>query len=190
MRSSESEEAALPQVALRLAATADDLPQLEQALSEMELNRTERTTVTSTYFDTAAGGLDRVGLALQVQKQNGRYKQIVTTAELKEQPPLTLCEWEDFIDGERPDLGAPNSSVHLPKALNEAELQARFATMVQRAACTLEPDASTEIVGAVDKGSIDLGAEADCVRWRRWTVSHSRRSRKSPYLRVGVRAIV
>jgi inorganic triphosphatase YgiF len=144
----------LPRVALRLTATADDLPQLEQALSEMEPNGTERTTVTSTYYDTAAGGLDRVGLALQVQKQNGQYKQIVTTAELKEQPPLTLCEWEDFIGGERPDLGAPNSSVHLPKALNEAELQARFATVVQRTACTLEPDASTEIVGALDKGEI------------------------------------
>src|SRR5262249_913641 len=76
--------AVLPQVALRLAATVDDLPQLEQALSEMEPNRTERTTVTSTYYDTAAGRLDRVGLTLQVQKQNGRYKQIVTTAELKE----------------------------------------------------------------------------------------------------------
>jgi len=146
--------AVLPQVALRLAATVDDLPQLEQALSEMEPNRTERTTVTSTYYDTAAGRLDRVGLTLQVQKQNGRYKQIVTTAELKEQPPLIRCEWEDFIDGERPDLGAPNSSAHLPKALNEAELHARFATVVQRTACTLEPDASTEIVGAVDKGEI------------------------------------
>jgi inorganic triphosphatase YgiF len=120
----------------------------------MEPNRTERTTVTSTYYDTAAGSLDRVGLALQVEKQNGRYKQIVTTPELEEQPPLTRCEWEDFIDAERPDLSAPNSSAHLPKALNEAELQARFATMVQRAACTLEPDASTEIVGAVDKGEI------------------------------------
>src|SRR6516162_1200052 len=120
----------------------------------MEPRRTERTTVTSTYYDTAAGRLDRVGLALQVQKQNGRYKQIATTAELTEQPPLTRRVWEDFIDGERPDLSAPNSSAHLPKALNEAELQARFATVVRRTAYTLEPDASTEIVGAVDKGEI------------------------------------
>ena len=109
----------LPQVALRLAVTADDLPQLEQALSKMTApNLTEHTTVTSTFYDTAAGRLDRVGLALEVQKQNGRYKQIVATAELKEQPPLTRCEWEDFIDGERPDLHAPNSSAHLPEALS------------------------------------------------------------------------
>src|SRR5262249_23211180 len=129
--------------------------QLEQALSEMtEPNRTERTTVTSTYYDTTAGALDRIDLALQVQKQNGRYKQIVTTAELREQPPLTRCEWEDFIGGERPDLIAPNSSVHLPAALSEDEFRARFTTTVQRTMCTLEPDASTEIVGAVDKGEI------------------------------------
>jgi len=145
----------LPQVALRLAATADDLPQLEQALSKMtEPNRTERTTVTSTYYDTAAGRLDRAGLALQVEKQNGRYKQIVTTPELKEQPPLTHCEWEDFLDSEQPDLRAPNSSAYLPAALSEGELRAFFTTTVQRTMCTLEPDASTEIVGAVDKGEI------------------------------------
>src|SRR5215813_11053990 len=143
------------QVALRLTATADDLPRLEQALLKMTIpNATERTTVTSTYYDTATGGLDRVGLALQVQKQNGRYKQTVTTAELKEQPPLTLCEWEDSIDRERPDLRAPNSSAHLPAALSDDELRARFTTSVQRTMCTLEPDAWTEIVGAVDKGEI------------------------------------
>jgi triphosphatase len=145
----------LPQVALRLTATADDLPRLEQALLKMTVpNATECTTVTSTYYDTAAGRLDRVGLALQVQKKNGRYKQIVTRTELKGQSPLTRCEWEDFIDGERPDLSAPNSSACLPKALSEAELHARFATVVQRTVCTLEPDASTEILGAVDRGEI------------------------------------
>src|SRR5215813_7213574 len=112
------------QVALRLTATADDLPRLEQALLKMTIpNATERTTVTSTYYDTATGGLDRVGLALQVQKQNGRYKQTVTTAELKEQPPLTRCEWEDCIDRERPDLRAPNSSAHLPAALYRTGLR-------------------------------------------------------------------
>jgi inorganic triphosphatase YgiF len=145
----------LPQVALRLAATAGDLPQLEQALSEMtDPNRTECTTVTSTYYDTSAGRLGRVGLALQVQKQNGRYKQIVTAAELTGQSPLNRSEWEDFIDSERPDLSAPNSSARLPEALSTAELCARFATVVQRTLRTLEPDASTEIVGTVDKGEI------------------------------------
>jgi inorganic triphosphatase YgiF len=145
----------VPQVTLRLAATAEDLPQLEQALLKMTVpNATERATVTSTYYDTAAGRLDQIGLALQVQKQNDRYKQIVTTAELTGKSPLTRCGWEDFIDSERPDLRAPNSSARLPKALGEAELRARFATVVQRTVCTIEPDASTEIVGAVDKGEI------------------------------------
>jgi triphosphatase len=145
----------IPQVALRLASTVGYSPQLEQALLKMAAhNPTECTMVTSTYYDTAAGRLNREGLTLQVRKQNGQYTQIVARTDLKGESPLARCEWEDFIDGERPDLRAPNSSGHLPEALSEDELGARFTTTMQRTIFMLEPDASTQIVGAVDKGQI------------------------------------
>jgi triphosphatase len=145
----------MPLVALRLALTAADSPQLEQAILKMTgPNPTERTTVTSTYYDTAVGRLRHHGLALQVRKQDGQYIQIVARTDAKGEPSLAHREWEDVIAGERPDLGAPNSSAHLPEALSQAELRARFTTTVQRTLCMLETDTSTEIVGAVDKGEI------------------------------------
>jgi triphosphatase len=145
----------MPQFALTLSSTAGDLPQLEQALLKLTgPNPPECTTVTSTYYDTASGSLDHDGLALQVRKQNGQYTQIVVRTDAKGEPSLAYREWEDVIAGERPDLGAPNSTAHLPKALSQAELCARFTTTVQRRSCMLEPDTSTEIVGAVDKGEI------------------------------------
>ena len=144
-----------PQVPLRLASTAGDLPELEQALLKMTgSNLTGRTTVTSTYYDTASGRLNHDGLALQVREQNGQHTQIVARTDAKGEPSLAPREWVDVIPGERPDLGAPNSSVHLPEAISPAELRARFTTTVQRTLCMLEPDSSTEILGAVDKGQI------------------------------------
>ena len=90
MRSSESEEVTtLPQVALRLTATADDLPRLEQALLKMTVpNATECTTVTSTYYDTAAGKLKRNGLVLGVRQQNGEYTQTVNRETAGGEGPL------------------------------------------------------------------------------------------------------
>src|SRR5215469_13202137 len=109
----------MPQFALRLAATAGDWPQLEQALLTMTgRDPPERRTVTSTYYDTASGRLEHDGLALQVRKENGQYTQIVARTDTKGDPSLPRHEWEDVIAGERPDLLAPNSSAHLPEALS------------------------------------------------------------------------
>lgn len=145
----------MPEVALTLASTAGDLPQLEQALSEMAGPQpAERTTLTSTYYDTAAGRLKRDGLVLQVRKHNGQDIRMVVSADVEGDPPLAHHEWEDVVDGERPDLRAPNGSAHLPEVLGDPELRARFTTVVQRTLFLLEPDASTQIAGAVDEGEI------------------------------------
>jgi inorganic triphosphatase YgiF len=151
---SQERSAITPQFTLNLASTAGDLPQLEQALLKMTAdNPPNRTMLTSTYYDTASGSLDHDGLALQVRKQKGRYTQIVARTDVKAEEPFAR-EWEDVIAGERPDLRAPNSSAHLPRALDQAELRARFTTTVERTSCMLNPDTSTEILGAVDKGEI------------------------------------
>jgi triphosphatase len=145
----------VPEVELKLASTAGDLRQLEQALLNMSGDRpTERTTLTSTYYDTAAGKLKRKGLVLQVQKHSGKYVQTVNREDARGKAPLARSNWEDVIEGERPDLRAPNSSSHLPEALDEGELRARFTTIIQRTLFVLEPDGSTQIAGAVDEGEI------------------------------------
>ena len=149
------------QVELKLASSADDLRQLEQALLDMSGDRPpERTTLTSTYYDTAAGKLRRDGLVLQVRKQNGRYTQTVNREAGAGEGHLSCSNWEDVIEGEWPDLRAPNSGAHLLEAVREAELRARFTTVMRRTLFILEPDGSTEIAGAVDEGEI-RGAESE-----------------------------
>ena len=141
------------QFALRLTSTAGHLPQIEQALLRMTgSNRSQRATLASTYYDTAAGRLRRDGIALQVRKQNGRYIQIVDKADIEGETLLARCEWEDVIDGERPDLRAPNGSTHLLEALGDTELREQFTTAVHRTTFMLQPDSATQIAVSIDKG--------------------------------------
>jgi inorganic triphosphatase YgiF len=76
-------------VELKLASSADDLRQLEQALLDMSGGRPpERTTLTNTYYDTAAGKLKRNGLVLGVRQQNGEYTQTVNRETAGGEGPL------------------------------------------------------------------------------------------------------
>src|SRR5262249_9111913 len=58
------------------------------------------------------------------------------------------------IEGEWPDLRAPNSGAQLLEAVGEAELRARFTTVMRRSLFILEPDEWTEIAGTVEEGQI------------------------------------
>jgi hypothetical protein len=145
----------MPETALLLASAVSDLPQLERALSDLPGFRpADHTTLTATYYDTTAGRLKRDGLALQVRNQNGQYSQMVVKSVVNGEPPLAHQEWGDVIDGEVQDLPALNGSAHLPEVLSDPELRARFTTVVQRTLFLLEPDASTQIAGALDAGEI------------------------------------
>jgi triphosphatase len=143
------------EVALKLASAADDLRQLEQALLNMAGDRPpQHTTLTNTYYDTAGGELKRDGLVLRVRQQDGLYTQTVNREVTGGKGRLARSDWEDVIEGERPDLRAPNTGAHLPEAVGEAELRAQFTAVMRRTLFILEPDGSTEIAGAVDEGEI------------------------------------
>jgi inorganic triphosphatase YgiF len=146
--------------ALKLATTIDDLPQVKQALRDLASQGHEaRTTLTSTYYDTAAGRLKREGLVLCVDEQNRRYIQAVKAHRVTGATSLERGEWEHILAADQPDLRAPNGGgpSHAPR---ETELQARFTTVVRRTRFTLEPDASTGIEGALDEGEITtVGSE-------------------------------
>ena len=144
----------MPEIALTLASKAEDLPQLERALSDMAgAQPAERATLTSTYYDTTAGRLKRDGLALRVRKQDGQCTPMVIVEDLKGESPLARQECEDATDGERQDP-ALNGNAHLPEVFSDPELRARFTTVVQRTLFLLEPDASTQIAGTVQAGKI------------------------------------
>jgi triphosphatase len=151
----------MPEVALTLASTARALPQIERALLDIAgAHPAERTTLTSTYYDTTVGRLKRDGLVLQVRKQNGQHTQMVTRADVRGEPPGALHELVDvMMDGERPDLRALNGNAHLPQVLSDPELCARFTTVMRRTLFLLEPDASTQIAGAIDEGEIQTAED-------------------------------
>jgi triphosphatase len=145
----------MSKAALTLASAVGNLPRLEQALSDLPgFQPAEHTTLTSTYYDTAAGRLKRDGLALRVRDQNGHYSQMVICADIKGEPLLAHQEWGDPTDGEPPGLRALNGSTHLPEVLSDPELRARFTTVIKRTLFLLEPDASTQIAGTLDAGEI------------------------------------
>jgi hypothetical protein len=74
---------------------------LKQALLKTaDDGRTTQTTLTSTYYDTAAASLRRIVLALRVQEQNRRHIQTVIAANESGLPPLSCGECEDVIDSE------------------------------------------------------------------------------------------
>jgi triphosphatase len=142
-------------VELKLTSSAGDLRQLEQALLNMSGDRPpERTTLRNTYYDTAAGKLKHDGLVLRVRQQDGKYTQTLDRDVTGGKQPLARSDWEDVIEGERPDLRAPNTRAHLPEPVSEAELRAQFTAVMQRTLFILEPEGSTEIAGAVDEGEI------------------------------------
>lgn len=149
----------MPEVALTLASTVRDLPQIERALLDMAgPQSTEHATLTSTYYDTTAGRLRRDGLVLQVRKQNGLQTQMVIRADAREEPLSALHE---LADDERPDLYTLNGNAHLPEVLSDPELRARFTTVMRRTLFLLEPDASTQIAGAIDEGQIQTSDNKD-----------------------------
>jgi triphosphatase len=157
----------MPAVALTLASTARDLPQLKRALLAMAgAQPAERATLTSTYYDTTADRLKRDGLVLQVRKQNGQQTQMVIRTDVREEPLSSLQELADVMDGERPDLRALNGNAHLPEVLSDPELRARFTTVMRRTNFLLEPDAATQLAGAIDEGQIQTadnkGTEPIC----------------------------
>ena len=75
------------------------------------------------------------------------------------EPPSALHELADVMDGERPDPRAPNGNAHLPEVLSDPELCARFTTVTRRTLFLLEPDASTQIAGAIDEGEIETAED-------------------------------
>lgn len=149
----------MPKEELKFASTACDLSLLKQALLKTaDDGRTTQTTLTRTYYDTAAASLRRIGLALRVQEQNRRHIQTVIAANESGLPPRSCGECEDVIDSERPDPRALNCSAHLPETLGAAELLVQFTAVLRRTLFVLEPDGSTQIECALDEGELRTAA--------------------------------
>jgi triphosphatase len=140
---------------LKLASTPNEMPHLKQALLEMAIDGHVNCSKSfDTYYDTADDKLRREGVVLLVGERDHDRIQKVSATEVGGMTPPAAGQWEDVIEGDRPNPRAPNSGTHLPMGLDHAELHARFTTRVRRTLFTLQPASSTQIEGALDQGEI------------------------------------
>jgi triphosphatase len=152
----------MAEVELKLAVKPQDLARARDILS----GRSSRgpatpTTLVSVYYDTPKRGLAQRELMLRVRKRGRRYIQTVKGRAPGAPDPLARAEWEDAIEGERPDLAAPHGGPALQRAAKDSELRPLFKTVVRRTTIPLEPGSSTRIEAALDEGEVRaLGRDA------------------------------
>ena len=140
---------------LKLSSTPNEMPHLKQALLEMAIDgRVNCSKSFDTYYDTADDKLRREGVVLLVGERDHERIQKVSATEVRGMTPPAAGQWQDVIEGDRPNPRAPNSGTNLPMGLDHAELHARFTTRVRHTPFTLQPNSSTQIEGALDKGEI------------------------------------
>lgn len=144
----------MSEIELKLAVTPSDLPRAREMLRGRGGRASAPATLTSTYYDTAEGGLHRNDLLLRVRKEGRRFVQTVKREATGDADLLVRGEWEDAIRGERPDRGAPRSGAVLRAAAVDGELHPLFKTVVRRSTILLRPGADTRIAASLDEGEI------------------------------------
>ena len=142
---------------LKLSARPADLPRLRQALLEIAPDSASgEQRLLSTYYDTPELLLKKRALTLRVREQSGGFIQTVKAGDLAGADILSRGEWEDALDGDRPQLEAPESGPHLPQQIGEG-LRPLFVTEVRRTVADIEPSPGTVVEAAIDEGEIRLG---------------------------------
>jgi len=152
----------MAEVELKLAVKPQDLARARDILLARSGHRPPApTTLVSVYYDTPKRGLAQRELMLRVRKHGRRYIQTVKGRAPGAPDPLARAEWEDAVEGERPDLAAPHGGPALQRAATDGELEPLFKTVVRRTAIPLEPGSSTRIEAALDEGEVRaLGGDA------------------------------
>ena len=144
----------MPEIELKLAARASDLPRLRRALEEMAPGgKTAPAKLVSTYYDTADHALARRGWALRVRQRDGNFVQTVKTTGIDGDTPLARGEWEDPVASARPDPHAGDSGRFLTPDVAD-RLNPLFRTEVTRLVADLSPAPGIRIEAAIDRGEI------------------------------------
>lgn len=139
---------------LKLSARPADLPRLRHALLEIASDAVGvQQRLLSTYYDTPELLLKKRALTLRVREEGGRFVQTVKAGDVAGADVLSRGEWEDPLDGDRPELQAPQSGPYLPQHIGE-DLRPLFVTEVTRTIVEIEPSPGTRIEAAIDEGEI------------------------------------
>ena len=145
----------MPEIELKLAVAADDLAKARSALLAMAGRpRPSRSTLTTTYYDSADDALRQHELVLRVRKKGRQFIQTVKAQALAGADAITRGEWEDRVRSAEPDLAAPQSGTQVRELIAPHELRPLFTTVVERQTFMLSPRQGTDIEVAIDRGEI------------------------------------
>ncbi len=144
----------MPEIELRLAVRAADLPRLRRALETMAPNgKTAPAKLVSTYYDTADRSLARRGWVLRVRQRDRNFVQTVKSTGIAGETPLARGEWEDPVTSEHPDPQAGNSGRFLTPDIAD-RVNPLFRTEVTRLVTDLSLAPGIRIEAAIDRGKI------------------------------------
>ncbi|MGO8916479.1 MAG: CHAD domain-containing protein [Stellaceae bacterium] len=138
---------------LKFAVDPGDLAKIKRALAMAAKQRPSRSTLVSTYFDTADGALQKERMTLRVRKQGRRFLQTVKS-EAAHSDLAVRAEWEDPIRQGMPDVTAAETGARVQQAVGTAGLKPLFTTTVKRSIVALRPLPTTLIEVAIDEGEI------------------------------------
>jgi len=144
----------VPEIELKLAARAADMPRLRRALEAMAPGgKIASAKLVSTYYDTADRALARRGWALRVRQHDGNFVQTVKSTGMVGDTPLARGEWEDPVASALPDPRAGDSGRFLTPDIAD-RLKPLFRTEVTRLVTELSPTTGVRIEAAIDRGEI------------------------------------
>jgi triphosphatase len=145
----------MPEVELKLAIAAADVPKARAALLVMAGRpRPSRSTLTTTYYDSDDDALRQRELVLRVRKTGRQFVQTVKSHDITGESILARGEWEDRVRGVEPDLAAPESGSQVRELIGADALRPLFTTRVERQTFMLSPRQGTDIEVAIDRGEI------------------------------------
>lgn len=117
---------------------------------------TSRARLVSTYYDTPDHALARRGSSLRVRRHGRHFVQTVKAENAPGESSLARGEWEDRVEGERPDPQAAQTGPFLSPEI-AGQLRPLFRTEVSRLTIPLNPEPATRIEAAIDRGRIRNG---------------------------------
>lgn len=101
-----------------------------------------------------------------MRERDGGFVQTVKADDIEGGDALSRGEWEEPIVGAEPDLGARQTTRHLPKKIRHATLHPLFSTRVDRTVFDIRPRRAVQIEAAIDTGEIAaaLGGGIETIR--------------------------
>ena len=149
------------EIELKLGVSPEDIVALQNHPSfASRLQNPTREKLISVYFDSDSRLLHDHGFTLRVRHDGDKRIQTVKAAS-NSAGYFERSEWEQLIEGDRPDLTLVKDTALGAVLVNEADEAVKpiFETLIKRTAYHLNGN-SADVIMAIDQGKISLPALA------------------------------